>query len=105
MARDSSRFGLKRPQREAPKPPPKAAAPKPPAPPPPPPPNPLVDLSSRCLEWASRSQPDGTLDTLIADAKKAEAVSRLLDTLPDGSGVTAERMTRVRRRLERAEAK
>ena len=85
MVRDSSRFGLKRSPKETP--------------------NPLVELSRRCLEWASRSQPDGTLDAVVTDAVTAKAVSGLLDSLPTGSGVTGDRLAQVRRRLERAEAK
>ena len=73
--------------------------------PPPPPPDPIIGLMSRCLEWASRSQPDGTLDGILADAGQEKRISRLLDQLPTGSGTTAERLAQVRRRLERAEAK
>ena len=89
----------------APKPAPKVVAKPPPPPPPPPPPDPVVGLMSRCLQWASLSQADGTLDAILADAVKEGAVSRLLDQLPTGSGTTAERLAQVRRRLERAEAK
>lgn len=84
-------------------PPPKAPVPKPA--PPPPPPDPAVNLMARCLRWASASAPDGTLDALVADAVEAKRVTTLLDRLPLGGGVTAERLERVRRRLERAEGK
>ena len=73
--------------------------------PPPPPPDPVIGLMSRCLNWATQSQSDGTLDGILADAGREKVVSRLLDQLPTGSGTTGERLAVVRRRLERAEAK
>ena len=65
----------------------------------------LATLTRQCAEWASRSQPDGTLDILVAEAKKAKLVGALLGQLPLGSGITAERLERVRRRLENAGGK
>ena len=65
----------------------------------------LPALTLHIAEWASRAHPEGTLDIIIAEAKKAGVVGALLDRLPTGSGITGDRLALVRRRLEHAEAK
>ena len=71
-------------------------------------PPPLADLPTltrQCAEWASRSQPECTLNLIVSKAREAGLVGALLAQLPLGSGITAERLERVRRRLESAGGK
>ena len=74
------------------------APPRKTTPPKPEPPAPVTlgGLMSRCLNWASLSQPDGTLAAIAQDAAGADLATKLLDALPIGSGVTGERLAKVR---------
>ena len=77
---------------------PVASAPRKTTPPAPEPkaPDTVATLAARCANWASLSQPDGTLAAIAQDAAAADLVTKLLDALPIGSGVTGERLAKIR---------
>lgn len=63
-----------------------------------------AELRHRVALWWGRDVPipDGTLDKIVKDAANAKLVPSLLAWLPEGSGLTADRIRTVRRRLENA---